>query len=203
MLIMKNNIKKTNTSERILDVTQELIQSRGYSAISFNDIAKEVGIKKPSILYHYPSKVALGVAVVARYRKNFSMMLDKALRNREISPAKMMDFYFSPYLDLGKKNEKICLCGALAGEYMALPKGLRDEVTLFLEDGKKWLTTILKLGKSTGDFSFDGSPVVMANLVLDALQGSLIVSRAMSNKNHVKKTIAALKTELGLQSRIT
>ncbi len=200
---MKNNMTKTNTSERILDVTQKLIQSRGYSAISFNDIAKEVGIKKPSILHHYPSKLALGVAVVARYRKTFSVKLDKVLRNREISPAEMIDFYFSPYLDLGKKNEKICLCGALAGEYMALPKGLRDEVTLFLEDSKKWLTTTLKLGKSTGDFSFDGSPAVIADLVLDALQGSLIVSRAMSNKNHVKKTIISLKTELGLQGRIT
>ncbi|MBN4050493.1 hypothetical protein JYU13_00140, partial [Gammaproteobacteria bacterium AH-315-M22] len=137
------------------------------------------------------------------YRKTFSLMLDKLLNNSEISPAEVIDFYFSPYLDLGKNNEKICLCGALAGEYRALPKDLRDEVTLFFEDSKKWLTTILRSGKKSGNFSFDGSPVVIAELILDALQGSLIVSRAMSSKNHVKKTIASLKTELGLQGGIT
>lgn len=190
-----NNI---STSERILDVTQELIQSRGYSAISFNDIAEKVGIKKPSIMHHYPSKAVLGVAVVDRYRKTFSAMLDDILLERKLPAKKILDIYFSPYLNLGENKEKVCLCGALAGEYMALPEVLRDEITLFFKDSKRWLVTILELGKETAEFSFEGEPELVASLVLDTLQGSLMISRATSNKAHVQKTIDSLKSELGL-----
>ncbi|MBL1292925.1 MAG: TetR/AcrR family transcriptional regulator [Thiotrichales bacterium] len=189
---------KQNTSERILDVTQELIQSRGYSAISFNDIAEKVGIKKPSIMHHYPSKAALGVAVVDRYRKTFVSMFDDILSERKLPAKKILDIYFSLYLNLGENKEKVCLCGALAGEYRALPETLRDEITRFFDDSKKWLVTILELGKDAAEFGFDGEPEVVASLVLDTLQGSLMISRATSNKGHVKKTIEALKSEFSL-----
>lgn len=190
-----NNI---STSERILDVTQELIQSRGYSAISFNDIAEKVGIKKPSILHHYPSKAVLGVAVVDRYRKTFAAMLDDILLERKLPAKKVLDIYFSPYLNLSENKEKVCLCGALAGEYMALPEVLRDEITLFFKDSKRWLVTILELGKETAEFSFEGEPERVASLVLDTLQGSLMISRATLNTAHVQKTIDSLKSEFGL-----
>ncbi|MBL1432980.1 MAG: TetR/AcrR family transcriptional regulator [Gammaproteobacteria bacterium] len=191
----KENI---STSERILDVTEGLIQSRGYSAISFNDIAEKVGIKKPSILYHYQNKSVLGVAVVNRYRKKLESMLDGILSEHKLSATQILDVYFSPYLNLGKNKEKICLCGALAGEYMALPKNLQAEITLFYQDNKKWLLDILTLGKSAGDFSFDGDPEAVASLVLDTLQGSLVMSRATSDLSHVEKTIVALKRVIGL-----
>ncbi len=185
-----------NTSDRILDVTQELIQSRGYSAMSFNDIAQEVGIKKPSIMHHFPSKIALAVAVVDRYRKNFAHMYDEILSKKNSNPSKLIDMFFSPYLNLGKNGEKICLCGALAGEYMALPEEVRKEVTLFFAESKKCLAAILAMGKENGAFDFDGAPEVVAGLILDTLQGALIVSRATANKNNVRKTVDALRAEI-------
>ncbi|MGA1190549.1 MAG: TetR/AcrR family transcriptional regulator, partial [Pseudomonadales bacterium] len=54
------------TADRILDAGQELIQTRGFSAMSFQDIASEVGVKKPSIIHHYPTKAELGVAIIRR-----------------------------------------------------------------------------------------------------------------------------------------
>ena len=185
-----------NTSDRILDVTQELIQSRGYSAMSFNDIALEVGIKKPSIMHHFPSKVALAVAVVDRYRKNFAEMYDGMLSNKNNNPSELIDTFFSPYLNLGENGEKICLCGALAGEYMALPEAVRDEVTSFFAESKKCLAAILAMGKEKGTFDFDGEPEVVAGLILDTLQGALIVSRATSDTENVKNTIDALRAEI-------
>ena len=40
----------SDTATKILDVGQELIQTRGYTAMSFQDIATQVGIKKPSVI---------------------------------------------------------------------------------------------------------------------------------------------------------
>ena len=70
----------TDTATKILDAGQFLIQTRGYSAVSFQDIATKVGIKKPSIIHHFENKCSLGVAIIQRYRSNFAEQLE-AIKN--------------------------------------------------------------------------------------------------------------------------
>ena len=61
-----------STAERILDTAQALAQVRGYNGFSYADISAELGIAKPSIHYHYPSKAQLAEALIARYRRRFA-----------------------------------------------------------------------------------------------------------------------------------
>ena len=49
-----------DTAQQILDVAQDLVRCRGYSAFSYADISKQVGIRKASIHYHFSSKEELG-----------------------------------------------------------------------------------------------------------------------------------------------
>jgi TetR/AcrR family transcriptional repressor of nem operon len=63
------------TATKILDVGPKLIQTRGYTAMSFQDIGVQVGIKKPSVIHHFPSKADLGVAIIQRYRDTFASQL--------------------------------------------------------------------------------------------------------------------------------
>ena len=58
-----------DTQDQILDSAERLIQSQGYSAISYQDISNQVGIRKASIHYYFPSKGDLAAAVVKRYRQ--------------------------------------------------------------------------------------------------------------------------------------
>ena len=62
---------RSKTAEEILDVAEMLIQTRGYSASSYQDISQVLGIRKASIHYHFPSKTDLGVAVIERYAERF------------------------------------------------------------------------------------------------------------------------------------
>lgn len=185
-----------STAERILDVAQELIQRRGYNAISFTDIAEDVGIKKPSIVHHYPSKAALGKAVVRRYRETFAAALNNVANSPEKTALDAFEFYCTPYLDYGKTKDKVCLCGALAGEFTALPKSVQKEVSQFFEAHISWLQIILERGKNSGEFRFSEGSHAMAMHILDSLQGALIVKRATANFEHLDKTIELLKEEL-------
>ena len=119
-------MKVINTSTKILDAAQELIQTRGYSAISFQLIAEQVGIRKPSVIHHFPSKASLGVAVIARYRESFAIQMRSIKADPEKTAWDALEFYFSPYLAFAETPNKVCLCGALAGEVLALPKEMHS-----------------------------------------------------------------------------
>ena len=104
------------------------MQTGGYNAFSFNHIAERVGIKKPSVIHHYPTKEALGKAVVQRYRETFDAALQSIACDSDKTAFQAFEFYCTPYTDFGTSNDKVCLCGALAGEFMALPDDVKKEV---------------------------------------------------------------------------
>lgn len=186
----------SDTATRILDAAQELIQTRGYNAFSFNDVAEKVGIKKPSVIHHFASKSILGVKVVSRYRQYFSSLLEKAASDKSNSAMDMFDFYCTPYTDFGKTNDKVCLCGAMAGEFMALPEEVKKEVSIFFEEHISWLEKILRHGQSTQEFDFSGTANMMARLILSSMQGALIAKRATGDDKQIFEVITALKSSL-------
>ena len=146
----------TDTYQRILDSAQLLIQTRGFNAISYQDISEAVGIKKASIHHHFPSKWGLGVAVIVRYRQELSLALAEAEHNEALSVWKLLECYLQPYRDLARTEDKVCLCGALAGEFLALPPEMQAEVTRFFEEQQGGLQRVLAKGKRAGCFHFVG-----------------------------------------------
>jgi TetR/AcrR family transcriptional repressor of nem operon len=187
----------SKTAEQILDVAEILIQTRGYSAISYNDIAAALGIRKASIHYHFASKVDLGVAVVERYTERFQAALSRIAEDESRDSWAQLDFYIQPYLAFGETPDRVCLCGALAGEMMALPAAIRVCVQDFFETHQAWLTGILERGAERGEFKLVAAPRLTARLVLGALQGALLVKRTTGDMTQLADVVAALKAQLG------
>lgn len=67
-------MKRDATRQRILEKALELFSSKGYDAVSVDEIARAVGIKAPSLYNHFPGKRAIFDALVAdtaaRYRED-------------------------------------------------------------------------------------------------------------------------------------
>jgi TetR/AcrR family transcriptional repressor of nem operon len=195
---------KTNTADEILDTAEFLIQTRGYSAISYQDIADRLGLRKASIHYHFPSKTDLGLAVVDRYGSRFEQALDAAAADRTLGTAELFDSYTVPYLEFAASPDRICLCGALAGEILALPQPMRDRVQRNYIAQQEWLAAMLKRGQKAGDIEIGPtSPAKMARAILSALQGALLVKRATGNASQVRDVISVIKAQLipGRKSR--
>jgi len=184
------------TAEQILDAAETLIQTRSYSAFSYQNIAEVLGIRKASIHYHFATKADLGVAVVDRYAERFGGALAALGQDQSRSSAQLLDFYCAPYLQFAQTSDRVCLCGALAAETMALPPRIRERVAGFFEDHQVWLARILKRGAQRGEFTLRASATRTARMFLGALQGALIVKRTTGDMAQLKDVILALKAQL-------
>jgi len=184
------------TAEQILDIAEALIQTRSYSAFSYQDISDALGIRKASIHYHFASKADLGAAVVNRYVERFGAALAAIGRDQSKSSMAMLDFYIEPYVQFAKAPDRVCLCGALAGEMPALPPEMRVHVDRFFKAHHAWLAGILKRGVTRGEFKLTSPAAKTARLVLAALQGALLVKRTTGDPAQLKDVVTALKAQL-------
>jgi TetR/AcrR family transcriptional repressor of nem operon len=188
--------QRSETKDQILDLAETLIQTRGYSAFSYQDIADALGIRKASIHYHFASKSDLGVAVVNRYIDRFDTALTQVAGDETQTSMEMLDLYTQPYLAFARAPDRVCLCGALAGEMLALPQELRARVDHFFRTHQAWLTKLLKRGVSRGEFDLPAAPAKVARSIFAGLQGALLVKRATGDMSQINDVIAVMKLQL-------
>jgi len=85
----------TATPERLLDAAEQAF-AHGYGAARLEDIAAAAGIRRPSLLYHFPSKDSLYAAVVRRTFARLGAAL-MAVMARELSFAERLDGIVDSY----------------------------------------------------------------------------------------------------------
>lgn len=168
--------KQKDMSERILDVAEALVQTRGFNAFSYADIAKALSVTKASLHYHYATKAALGQRLIARYTEGFlAALADVDARAQNGRDALLA--YVQIYADVLAKN-RMCLCGMLAADYATLPKPMRDGVRAFFDANEAWLVRTLARGRAQGVLSFAGDDVENARALAGALEGAMLIARS-------------------------
>ena len=166
----------THTSQHILDIAQRLVQTRGFNAFSYADIAAALNVSKASLHYHFASKAELGTRLIERYTDNFERTLgeiDIAGGNAAVKLQRYVDIYVNVL-----KDERMCLCGMLAAEFVTLPKSMQTALDDFFQLNERWLVAVLEQGRAESSLRFDGSPGDAAQYIIGSLEGSLMLARS-------------------------
>ncbi len=167
--------RESRTSERILDIAERLVQTRGFNNFSYADIAKELGITTASLHYHFRGKAELGRALITRYAERFAEGLDRI--DREVpDPRSKLEAYAGLYAGV-LEGKRMCMCGILAAEYQTLPRPMRRAVVGFFDENQRWLADVLEQGRTDKTLVYTGSPEDVAQSILSTLEGAMLVAR--------------------------
>jgi TetR/AcrR family transcriptional regulator, transcriptional repressor for nem operon len=175
-VIATGRTRDGGTAARALDVAERLIQVRGFNAVSYADVSKELGVTTAALHYHFAEKADLGEALIHRYRERFNDALAAIDRSTSEAVAKL-EAYAALYGDV-LRNDRMCLCGMLAAEFDSLSGGMRDEVLLFFRENEAWLAEVLSEGRATGVVVFDGTPLEEGRSIVSCLEGAMLVARS-------------------------
>jgi TetR/AcrR family transcriptional repressor of nem operon len=185
---------ESDTPTRILDVAERLLQQRGFNGFSYADVARELGLTKASLHYHFAGKAELGEALVDRYTGTFGAALVEIDERPIDAPAKLRG-YAHLYAEV-LQDERMCLCGMLAAEYSTLPEAMRDSVIRFFRDNESWVQQVIEQGVREGTIRSEGPTDDAARAIVSGLEGAMLVARPFGDLGRFQATANRLIDDL-------
>ncbi|MGR9145505.1 TetR/AcrR family transcriptional regulator (plasmid) [Rhizobium leguminosarum] len=180
---------KTDMREAVMSAARATVQAHGYNALSFRELAKEVGIKSASVHYHFPTKGALGASLARRYTEDGAAYLTELLATSE-NATWCMDRYTEIFRSALANDNRMCLCGIMSAELDDLPTEVRTEVDKFAAMNVGWLSKVLSRAKPSAS---DQDLQEHAMAIFAAIEGAQLVARGCQDIGIYDRTIRAYR----------
>jgi TetR/AcrR family transcriptional regulator, transcriptional repressor for nem operon len=193
---MSTELAANGTSGRILDIAERLVQTRGFNAFSYADIAAALNITKASLHYHFATKAKLGERLVERYQESFIAALARIDGSCDDAGSKLRA-YVGIYTDV-LDNDRMCLCGMLAADYATLPEAVKDRVLRFFDANETWLTSVLWRGRASKELTFSGPPIERARMLVGALEGAMLLARSHGDHGRFRSAATRMLADFGV-----
>jgi len=180
-------IETSTTREEILSVARNLIQTRSYLGFSFQDVADRVGIRKPSLYHHFPTKEALGVEVLHAATDAFR----KWAAATSPTAALKLSAYFELYRWGLRAGLAVCPAGALAPGWDCIEPKLRRAVRSLRDEQVQWLSGVFNADPRNRQRAGE-----LAAFVFAACQGALLSARMTGAVEDFDAVIAQVRAAI-------
>lgn len=168
------------TREKILELGEELILTKGYNGFSYQDISTALGIKNAAVHYYFPSKETLGASILKTNLQRFEEMVEN-MKNRDFDEWHQLEAFMKIYLK-SSRDSKICLIGSLGTDVNTLSEPMQTELQKMVERILTWLTETLERGSHKGLFQFRISADDQAIQILSSLVAGLQLARVLGKQ---------------------
>lgn len=175
--------------DEILRIGLELMQTRSFQGFSFQDIADRVGIRKASIYHHFPSKDALGAAVM----NDMTVRFQRWAEARRGTPQQKLQAYIDMVRNIVGAGRCMCPAGSSVAGWACMSDELRQAVTALRAQQVAWLTDVMNTMDGLG------APVAqMAACLFAVVQGALQSARISGRIEDFDNAVSPLCVQLGL-----
>lgn len=170
-------------------MANKYIQKVGFNAFSYSDLADEIGIKKASIHYHFPSKIDLGIAY-CHFKLNQLLELETRINSHVSIEAKLLEYgdFFIPCAE----NNEMCGIHSMLTDADSFSEDLQSAISQLVESE---LGIIEHIFKNDSDENLSRltkvSDYELALIVNSTIKGALLMNR-LSKENVYEHSLHAL-----------
>ena len=179
----------TNVKDELKRLATEQAQRGGVRSVTLRDLGRAVGIKSPSVLYHFKNKDTLVFEITQDYVQRVQQMLSE-IERRHTSAKKRLLAAVDMFLETQVKHE-LCLCTMLAAEAHEVDERTQNLVRDFFTDLEAWIARVLRADE--GNTLTPGQASAQSQLILTALEGAMLMDKAEGEP----KRLPALRATLG------
>jgi TetR/AcrR family transcriptional repressor of nem operon len=188
---MSASVATKGTSQKLLQRAQQLLQSKGFNALSFQELADAIGIRKASVHHYFATKQDLAVAVLKDYQTRFEKWSVDIV---DLGPLGRLDAYFDMLWAVTEKGKMVCPGGALCMDWKGLSSSSQRELENLLSLHRDFLKRMLDDGRQSGAFpNASGDSEALVALIGSAMQGGLQLGRISADPS---KYFARLQSEI-------
>lgn len=188
-----------DTRTKILKSAKNLLQSHGFQALSYADLAEELGIRKASIHHHFRTKEDLILELLAEYDAHLLIQLNSLSSAPDATARSCILGFLKTMGEICQGESMICPAGVLLTEWNMLSPRVRETFLETLNRQHAWLSAVLKKGRKAGELKFGGDAEVQADWLLVTLQGALKLARVHHDRDKFRRITALALAQLGLQ----
>jgi len=187
-----------NTRFKILKAAFAEMHQHGFQGMRVDQVLSRTGLKKGALYHHFPSKQALGYAVLEE-------LIEKRIRELWIDPLadfddplegiyvlyeRIGDVWSDEFFALG------CPLNKLAQEMSPIDGGFRERIGRFFRLWQKAVSKALLQGQSRGIVKPEIQPDDCALFVVAAIEGALGMTKILGDKAVYKRGKGELKRYL-------
>ncbi|MCX6143120.1 MAG: TetR/AcrR family transcriptional regulator [Ignavibacteriales bacterium] len=153
--------------KHILDAAENRFARFGFSKVTMDEIAQDIGLAKASLYYYYPTKENIFRAVIARKQDKFLQNTKGILQHPDPAREKLKA-YVRQRIALG--NQLLNFSALNSTFWQESKPGFKDLFVTFSRQEMDMITTIVSEGKQNNEFEV-ASPEKTAELILHVLLG--------------------------------
>lgn len=188
--------KSVLSRERILESAQELILSRGFSSMTVDAICQSAGITKGGFFHHFPSKEALGEAVLAKFWGDVEERQKVAPFRITADPIQYLEGYLDHAIESYQNPEmqKGCMLAIFTVELAESHEPLFRSASHYFDQWRTEVKEMLERASRHSQRSLDTQ--AWSDLYIATLEGAMLLTKAHNDPLAISRSLRLYKSLL-------
>jgi AcrR family transcriptional regulator len=178
------------TRARILEHAAELIYTRGVHATNNEQLRRAAGVSGSQLNHYFPNKESLVLAVI-EWQAERVLAFHRSERFTQFESLESLREWADFYIAYERSCQEGCTLGSLASEIIKTDLDVRTELTNAFDQWRDVFRDGLVRMQNLDRISAQADPTRLANLLLSAYQGGMLLAQVANDVSPLKDALHA------------
>jgi len=191
----------SSTRDAIVAAATRLMQVKGYTATSLDDVLRETGVGKGSFYHFFRSKEELGHAILDTIVRAFiARTVDPCFSAAAVKPMTQIRCFLDRVVETQRAGNCVggCPLGNLASELSDVHEGFRERLAEVFSTWRARLTRALEQAQQRGEVREECRPESVAHFVVALLEGAILMAKVTKDIRVMEQCVEELKRYLAI-----